>query len=224
MKAADALQSVSQALPSLFGESQKSAANHRKNAIALRKLQEQCAKATADHEDFLAGEEAFNLEFVRAINKILPIKKKEASVTRVIKFVAAYVQYTQEKDTKERAQKKQPAMNEDEDIEDSTSSRFVEFLMRHLLRGINAKDKAVRSHVCQLIALCVNSLGEIDDDVYQGLKKGLYVRLHDKEASVRLHAVIALSRLQGADEEEVEDDGLPVTAKLIDILQGDPSA
>lgn len=52
---------------------------------------------------------------------------------------------------------------EDEETEESLAAgRFVEMFMRHLLRGIDAKEKFVRLRVCQLIALAMNSLGEIE--------------------------------------------------------------
>jgi Mg-chelatase subunit ChlI len=49
-------------------------------------------------------------------------------------------------------------MNEMETV----SSRFVEFLLRHLLRGFTAKTSAVRIRSCQIIALSISSMGEIE--------------------------------------------------------------
>jgi hypothetical protein len=51
---------------------------------------------------------------------------------------------------------------DDEEVIDTISSRFVEFLLTHLLKGITVKDKAVRLRCCQIIALSINSLGEIE--------------------------------------------------------------
>lgn len=52
---------------------------------------------------------------------------------------------------------------EAEETEESLAAgRFVEMFLRHLLRGIDAKEKFVRLRVCQLIALAMNSLGEIE--------------------------------------------------------------
>ena len=54
---------------------------------------------------------------------------------------------------------------EAEETEESLAAgRFVEMFLRHLLRGIDAKEKFVRLRVCQLIALAMNSLGEIEFD------------------------------------------------------------
>ena len=55
---------------------------------------------------------------------------------------------------------------EGEEVEETEESlaagRFVEMFLRHLLRGIDAKEKFVRLRVCQLIALAMNSMGEIE--------------------------------------------------------------
>ncbi|CAO3691481.1 unnamed protein product [Umbelopsis ramanniana] len=113
--------------------------------------------------------------------------------------------------------------DDSEEVIETVSSRFVEFLLTHLLKGITVRDKAVRLRCCQIIALSINSLGEIDEDLYQKLKKSLFERVRDKEYSVRIQAVTALSRLQNADDEEDEVDGRTVSEKLIDIMQHDPS-
>lgn len=74
------------------------------------------------------------------------------------------------------------------------------------------------------------------DESYKTLKSALLERVRDKEASVRQHAVVALSKLQDADEEvdnDSEDDSddetakgdkKSVTAVLVDVLNHDPAA
>ncbi|GAB5588119.1 chromosome condensation complex Condensin [Umbelopsis nana] len=224
-KKANALRSLKTSIPQLFQESQKPGAEQRTHAVALRKIQEACALKSPivenqPHDIDLDGELLFNLEVVRNLNKLLPVKKKEPAVDRVIRFIAAFMQYTQGIDAKET----EDMQEEDDEVIDTISSRFVEFLLTHLLRGITVKDKAVRLRCCQIIALSINSLGEIDEDLYQKLKRCLFERVRDKEAPVRIQAVTALSRLQNADDEEDEVDGRTVSEKLIDILQYDPSA
>jgi condensin complex subunit 3 len=57
-------------------------------------------------------------------------------------------------------------VDEEEEVEETEESlaagRFVEMFLRHLLKGIDAKEKFVRLRVCQLIALAMNSMGEIE--------------------------------------------------------------
>ncbi|KAG0368508.1 nuclear condensing complex subunit [Gamsiella multidivaricata] len=210
----NAIDTLRTVVPTIFQESQKTAANHRKNAIMLRKIQEQCAEIAGEE-----GEEAFNKEFIRNLNVVLAIKKKEPAADRVIQFVSSFILCTREKDMKE-------ATEDDEEGAEGISSRFVEYLMHHLLKGVRVKEKQVRLRSCQLIALSTNSLGAMDDDLYTQLKDSLMERVRDKEAAVRVQAVFALSKLQGGGEEteDKNDDDDTVVQKLLDLMQYDPSA
>jgi condensin complex subunit 3 len=54
-------------------------------------------------------------------------------------------------------------MTGDQDLDSETiSSRFVRVLMEHILRGLTAKALAVRLRCCQIIALSVSCLGELE--------------------------------------------------------------
>lgn len=84
----------------------------------------------------------------------------------------------------------------------------------------------------------LNRLLPCSDESYKTLKAALLERVRDKEASVRQHAVVALSKLQDADEdvedsdsEEDDSDGgvakdakRSVTEVLVDVLNHDPAA
>ncbi|KAI1316429.1 hypothetical protein EDD11_009992 [Mortierella claussenii] len=213
-KKGNAIETLRTVVPSIFQESQKTSANHRKNAIMLRKIQEQCAEIAAEN-----GEEAFNKEFIRNLNVVLAIKKKEPAADRVIQFVSSFILCTREKDLRTET------VDGDGDAAEAISSRFVEYLMHHLLKGVRVKDKQVRLRSCQLIALSTNSLGAMDDDLYNHLKDSLMERVRDKEAAVRVQAVFALSKLQGGEEaEEGQDDEDNVELKLVDVMQYDPNA
>ena len=95
---------------------------------------------------------------------------------------------------------------------------------------MTAKEKTVRYRATQLVAHIINSLDAIDDDFYFLLRTALLKRIRDKEAVVRVQAVLGLVRLAGSDEEEDDgeesddDSARGLTAKLIEILQNDPSA
>lgn len=58
----------------------------------LRKIQEQCAEAAGEQ-----GEEAFNKEFIRNLNVVLAVKKKDPVADRVIQFVSSFILCTREK-------------------------------------------------------------------------------------------------------------------------------
>jgi condensin complex subunit 3 len=146
----------------IFQESQKSAATHRKLVNSLRTVQTTCTQQ--DNED------AFNEQFIRCLNRVLPVKKSEPTADRVVKFVGHFIQHVQDKSclckefwltvvVKEETEDGEEAEETEESL---AAGRFVEMFLRHLLRGIDAKEKFVRLRVCQLIALAMNSLGEIE--------------------------------------------------------------
>ncbi|EAL23115.1 hypothetical protein CNBA6400 [Cryptococcus deneoformans B-3501A] len=210
-------------LPPIFDQAQQSTANHRKNIVYLRKIHEQCASIVEEMSDDrikLTGEKAFNNIFFDMVNRVLTVKKGVAVADRVVKFVANYVSYCTGTDAANK--------HEDEDDEeeaDTPASRFVVRLLRHLLGGIEAKDKNVRFRVTLMIVSMINGLGEMDDDLYILLRKSLLDRSRDKEASVRVQAALGLSKLQsGEEEEDLEEGQEPLVDVLLDLLRYDPAA
>jgi condensin complex subunit 3 len=87
-------------LPQIFQQSQLTLANHRKNIVSLRKLQQSCAQITTSSKDGkslkLVGEKAFNEQMINMVNRVLGIKKGVVQADRVVKFVASYVAYCTE--------------------------------------------------------------------------------------------------------------------------------
>lgn len=81
-----------------------------------------------------------------------------------------------------------------------------------------------------MISHVINSLDTLDEDCYRLLRENLLKRIRDKEAAIRVQAVIGLGRLAGNEEDDLvtggsdneEAEGL--TASLLEILQNDPSA
>ncbi|ORX63182.1 hypothetical protein DM01DRAFT_1331258 [Hesseltinella vesiculosa] len=112
----------------------------------------------------------------------------------------------------------------DEDMPETMSSRFVRVLMTYILKGHTAKSQTVRLRCCQIIALSVSCLGELDEDLYQQLKMVLFERVRDKEPSVRIQAANALSKLEISDEEPDPFDQMNISQKLIHLLRTDSSA
>lgn len=93
---------LSDSLPSavapIFDQAQGTTANHRKNVVQLRKIQETCAGLTEETPKGtrLIGERAFNNIFLDMVNRVLPVKKGVSVADRIVKFVASYVTYTSE--------------------------------------------------------------------------------------------------------------------------------
>ncbi len=114
---------------------------------------------------------------------------------------------------------------------ETAGTRLTSHLMDSILSTLSAKDKFVRYRSAQLISQIINSLDAIDDDLFQKLRSGLLKRIRDKEAMVRVQAVLGLSRLAGnaVDAEQNSDDsdgdvGSGLVDKLLEVLQNDPSA
>lgn len=76
----------------------------------------------------------------------------------------------------------------------------------------------------------MNSLTTIDDDIFNLIRLGFLKRLKDKEAAVRVQAILGLGRLAGNDDEEQDDEDSDddaaggILEKLLDIMINDPSA
>ena len=194
-----------------FQNAQKSVSSHRKVVATLKNIQDKAVSAGLESH--------VNLAFCRMVNLVLPVKKSEGCADRIVKLVESFVTYIQQKETEQNPNK---TNNEEDEESDTVGSRFVECLISHLLRGIESKDKIVRFRVCQLIAVTINHLGEISDELFDDLKENLCKRLYDKEQTVRLQSALALSRLQGVDEDD--DDGTSVSKLLVSVLQHDSSA
>jgi condensin complex subunit 3 len=136
------------------------------------------------------------------------------------------------------AKKEEPA-NDDDEI---TATRFTHRLLKHFLKGFQAKDKNVRYRVVCFVAEVISQLGELEyvlfvlrrvpvtsvvsEDMYNSLRLALMERVRDKEPFIRVQAVAALAKICGSDEdlEQLGDDEQTATEILEELLAHDPSA
>jgi condensin complex subunit 3 len=216
---------------SIFRDAQRSTASHRKLVINLRKIQEACCyeptskkKNQTGAEDF--DEEEFTYEFTRCVLRVMPVKKSESVGERAIRFIGLFLRHANEKDNELI-----PEADQDGCVMFETpSTRLTSHLMSAILPLLTAKEKFVRYRSTQLISHVISSLEAIDDDLFQLLRHGLLKRIHDKEAMVRVQAVLGLGRLAGneadgeADDSDDDNSGAGLLEKLLDVLQNDPSA
>ena len=156
----------------------------------------------------------------------MPVKKSESVGERAIRFIGLFLRHANEKDNELI-----PEADQDAGVMVETpSTRLTSHLMSAILPLLTAKEKFVRYRSTQLISHVINSLEAIDDDLFQLLRHGLLKRIHDKEAMVRVQAVLGLGRLAGneadgeADDSDDDDSGAGLLEKLLDVLQNDPSA
>lgn len=211
----------------LFADAQRTVASHRKLVIKLRKLQEACCYEPTSQRDGAdeSQEELFGHEFTRCVLRLMPIKKSESAGEKLVRFVGLFLRYANDKDAE-----LSPEASEDTQIMVETpSTRLTSQVTSTVLPLMSAKDKFVRYRATQLISHIVNSLDSIDDELFQSLRLGLLKRIRDKEAMVRVQAVLGLGRLAGneVEDEAYESDnenGAGLLQKLLEILQNDPSA
>lgn len=226
------LDSIRNAMAHVFQDAQLSLSGHRKLVIVLKNIQQRAI--------MLGYEEGFILKFVKLLNKILSLKKGEQVADRVAKFCSIFVSalYKDEETLKEKKKNDKEgdrdmssdnSDSDEEEEEETSAGRFVDYLLRHLLRGIQAKDKNVRYRVVQLLAYIVNYIGEIDEELFKALHWSLNRRLFDKEANVRIQAVVAISSFQYINlpeegEYSVDNQVNKATQSLLIAIQNDDSA
>jgi condensin complex subunit 3 len=85
-------------VPPIFAQAQHNISNHRKNVVALRKIQERCAAVTEQGPKgtMLLGEKGFNSKFIDCVDRVLAVKKGVAVADRVVGFVGKFAAYTSE--------------------------------------------------------------------------------------------------------------------------------
>ncbi|KAJ7765255.1 nuclear condensing complex subunit [Mycena metata] len=207
-------------LAAIFDQAQTSLANHRKNCVALYKIHVKASvgdkksrKETPDQADFIAA-------FLDMVSRVVGVKKGPATVDRIIKFVAQYVRFVNEKGAH-----REICDNADGD-EDTLASVFISSILEWVIQGFVAKNKVVRYQTVHLVAEMISFLGEIDEDSYLALRESLIERSTcDKEPTIRAQAVSALARLIGSeDPSELQDGEKSILDVLLDVLTLDPAA
>ncbi|PUU77631.1 nuclear condensing complex subunit [Tuber borchii] len=227
------------AIATIFQSAQKTTAGHRKLAITMRSIWEQCAAGTgplgASIGGGRVGEKAFVKEFTGFLNRVLMTKKSEVVGDRCLRFTDLFVRGLLDKGGED-----EQMIEEEEAVEETSAIRFVLRFIFYLLPLISSREKTVRYRTTQLLSLLLaNALPEFPYDystksnaIFKQLRSELLKRIKDKEAPVRVQAVVGVIKLLemgvGTDEGDSEDDDEEgdgnVLAVLIEAMQNDPSA
>ena len=70
-----------------------------------------------------------------------------------------------------------------------------------------------------------DALDLFSEDAYNELREGLIQRLCDKETIIRVHVILALSKLVGTESpDEIEQGERTILQTLLDIVSTDPAA
>ncbi|KAF8797851.1 hypothetical protein BYT27DRAFT_7123670 [Phlegmacium glaucopus] len=215
---------LEKSIPRIFNQVQESAANHKKNYVALHKIQAELAEHTEELQKGklvkLTGERMFQDKFIYMLCRALPLKKGIDSADRTVKFVAGYVKFINEKGWDSALEERDP----DDDDDESYASRFTARLLGFLLKGFEAKDKNVRFRVVQSVTEMISHLGAIEEDVYSSLHDALVARLSwDRETAVRYQAAIAVAKLSTTEDLSEVEEGESLLDKLLETLVYDSS-
>ncbi|XP_076461529.1 condensin complex subunit 3-like isoform X2 [Babylonia areolata] len=162
------------------------------------------------------GVEEFWKELEQLIKFPMVVYNREPTVERTIDFLAKFVTALSPSPTQPTADSDAGPQHDQEDS-NPVLQRLFDFLLQHH----NANDRAVRFRACQLITKLLGNLGEeasIDDDLYEQVFHCMLERLRDKAAMVRVHAVLALVRLQ-----DPTDDTCPVIKAYLFLMTSDPN-
>lgn len=142
------------------------------------------------------------------------IQQRAPSVERTIDFIAKFVTMT-------TSSVPEPEDQNDSTMDDVTNNKLLQKMLDFLLENHSASDKAVRFRISQLIHKILDNLGEdakIDDDLYDKIYDCMLERLRDKIPIVRMHAVLALTRLQNP-----RDENCPVIKAYLFLMSSDPN-
>jgi condensin complex subunit 3 len=102
---AKAIATLGTVVPQIFMDAQRPNEHIRSDSIRLRDIQIACClngpRRIGEQEQIdYEGEEKFIKEVFRNINKVLPVKNKEPHADRVVRFIAGFLQYNQQRGKK----------------------------------------------------------------------------------------------------------------------------
>ncbi|KAJ7863492.1 nuclear condensing complex subunit [Mycena olivaceomarginata] len=198
----------------IFSQAQTSVANHRKNCVALYKLHIKTA-----HKEFIAV-------FLDMLSRVVVVKKGPPTVDRIVKFVAQYVRFANEKAITVAYDLVAQEENAGGTDEDTLASLLVSAILEWVFQGFVAKNKIVRYQTVHLVAEMIPFLGEVDEETYLALRETLIDRSTcDKESTIRAQAVSALARLVASeDPSELQEGEKSIVDVLLDVMALDPAA
>lgn len=214
--------SISNAINHVFNDAQATLSGHKKVVILLRRVQLRAIQ--------IGEEEQFNFHFTKTISKCLKLRKGEQCGDRIAKFCSLFVSTMVKQESENPTKRPDIDHNSDDESDasdsehekESISCEFIDCLVRHLLRGIESKFRDVRFRIVQLLAYLVSHITEMDEQLFTALKYSLNRRLYDRESSVRIQALVAISRFQYFEDSDSNQIS-QATKSLLNALKHDES-
>ena len=170
--------------------------------IVLSKLCEQMADLQAE-----ATVNQFWDAFIHHVQKSIIYFKAEATVERVMDFIANFATYSTRLNKKEIDDGKVECTLSDKnsDEEEELIDPFLLSCFTFFMKHHNAREKGVRLRCCQLVNKMLKLLGDqavIDEDLSDSIYESMLIRIKDVYPPIRVQAVLALFRLQDPSDEE----------------------
>ncbi|NWZ75855.1 CND3 protein, partial [Poecile atricapillus] len=181
-----------------FQLAQKPHQNHAKLVVGLKSTYAQ-----------LDDKEGFNEKFIHFLKYAMIIYRREPAVEQVINFASRFVTSFYQ-------------MEKEDGSEEGEDNLLLNYVFKFLLESHDANSHAVRFRTCQLVNKILGNMpenAEIDDDLFDKINQAMLVRLQDKFPSVRIQAVLALSRLQ-----DPKDENCPVVNIYCTLLENDSNS
>ncbi|KZV66382.1 hypothetical protein PENSPDRAFT_612674 [Peniophora sp. CONT] len=208
----------------IFETAQSNKSSWTRNNVALHKLHTSAAQITEDvghGKTRLVGERKFEDAVLSCVCDVLLLKKGIQVGDRANGFLAGYIEYLF---IQADIEKKKLNLAE-EDEYDSLGSRFAPRLLKHLRPGLKAKSIPARYRSTQLMAGILLKMKRADGGLLSELREEVLERLNDKEAAVRVQAVLAFAQICAEEHElELDEDYMPMPEIFADILAHDNSA
>ena len=177
-----------------FDECQRSVGVHKKSIVLLRKLHH-------------SSPENVEESFLHCLKLVLPHFKREACVTRLLKFFGTVF----------------AAEEGGSSHESGLGDAFAVRCLKALLDTCTAVDKGVRLRSIQVVGMILNGLSGdcelLDDSLWERVESTLLPRLNDKVPSIRCAAVTALERMQ-----DPEQSDCAIIQGFLRLLAADSSA
>lgn len=190
-----------------FHEAQQSLIGHKKMAKSLIKITEQSLQQ-GDGEEFIEA-------ILHCFNAILQSSSSRKGkddyasddvIGRSLKFFKTYITL----------------------LPPSTTSPIIESIIIFSLTNLSSKEKMVRKNLLTILAHSLNVLDELSNEILLSYREHVSKHLYDREAIVRVEAIIGMSRLQGMPLNPADDEveGAPVMSvgdAFVEILSNDPN-
>lgn len=200
---------LKQQILDILNQAQAGLHHHRKLLKTLQEL----AEKTSDTNHFFET-------FFAIFSNALIVFKREPAVERLVEFVAKYSMSCLPRKSSHLNGEGSSTSESDSDQEEEN---FTSCLVTKLLSVHEAKEKAVRFRVCQLLSKLISIIADdgtvhLNSSLLDLITDAMLIRLCDKVPVIRIHAILTLAYLQDPQQEDC-----PIISSLLWSLENDSS-